>query len=214
MNQLSLRLDKDTSNTMGWGKHLLIATPAIISGINLIIIFTQSIVDYDGYLEKARKQLENRGLILEWLDNISGFFWRKVTPDTVAEHEIWWDQAWAVTYFVLAICLYFIIVHWQNVKYLVSGLIIIAFGLIYLLIPVDFFPDFMPVAGSLDDIVILLTSSGTGFSIFGEWGRRRKIWRKVHSCAEQKPLKALETLCEEYGLELDLQSTPSKKDNQ
>lgn len=212
MNKLSLRVTG--TNDQGWLGRLVTITPLIVTGANLIIAITLPIFHYEYFLEKARKELENRGLIPEWFDNIRGFLWRQVTADTVAEHEIWWHQAWAIGYFILAICFYFIIAHWQDVKYIVSGMIIIVFGLIYMVIPVDIFPDFLPVAGSLDDMVIAWTSSGTGISIWGEYAKRRKLLRKVHSYAEQKPLKALETLCEEYGLELDIKTTVSKNKNQ
>jgi len=211
MSKLSLRVAKERSNPLGGLGYIMALIPLVLSTVNLAIAITLPIFHYDRFLERAIRQLENRGFLRQWLDNISGFFWQQITPDKIAQNEIWWNQTWAVIYFVISLIFCWLVFKWEEAKYFIAGFSAIASGVIYCLLPVDIFPDFIPAGGSVDDVIVFLISSGTGFTVLGEGGKKRKILQKVRSSAEQKPLKALEILCEEYGLELEV--TPDRQDN-
>ncbi|AFZ42509.1 protein of unknown function DUF1232 [Halothece sp. PCC 7418] len=211
MSKLSLRVAREESDLWSGMGRLIALIPLILSAINLMIAITLPIFHYDRLLENAIRKLEGRGFIRKLFDHLSGFFWQQVTPDQLAQDEIWWNQTWAIFYFIISLLLFFIIFRWQEAKYFISGVITISFGVIYSLLPIDIFPDFIPAAGSFDDAIALLISTLLGLTILGEGNKRRRLLKKVRSHAEKNPLKALELLCEEHGLEMEITSDPKNK---
>ncbi len=204
MSKLSLRVAKEKANPLHGLRYVIALLPLILSTLNLVIAITLPIFHYDRLLERAIRQLETRGVLRQWLDNFYGFFWQQITPDRIAQNEIFWNQTWAVIYLVISLIFCWLVLRWEEAKYVIAGLSAIASGVIYFLLPVDVFPDFIPAGGLVDDVIVFLISAGTGFTVLGEGNKKQKILRKIHSSAEQKPLKALEILCEEYGLELEV----------
>lgn len=212
MSQVFLRVAQVKTHPSRWLRRFIAFTPLTVSTLHLLITVTLPLFHYDHFLEKAMQQLEGRGIVQRWLDQFYGFFWQQVTPDQIAQQEIWWNQAWAVGYLLVSMIFCWLVLRWDEAKYVVSGVSVILSGVIYTLMPVDVLPDFIPTAGMFDDVIILLISAGTGFTVLGEGGKKRQILKKVRSSAEKKPLQALEMLCEEYGLELEI--VPDSKKSQ
>jgi uncharacterized membrane protein YkvA (DUF1232 family) len=204
MSQVSLRVAQVKTHPSRWLRRFIAFTPLTVSTLHLLVTVTFPIFHYERFLDKAMRELEGRGVLRRWLDQFYGFFWQHVTPDQIAQQEIGWNQIWAVGYLLVSIIFCWLVLRWDEAKYVISGLNVILCGVIYTLIPVDVLPDFIPTAGTFDDVIILLISAGTGLTVLGEGGKKRQILKKVRSSAEKKPLQALEILCEEYGLELEI----------
>jgi len=212
MSQVSLRVAQVKTNSSSGLRRLIAFTPLSVSTLYLIITIALPLLRYDHFLDKAMRELEERGFLHRWIDQFYGFFWQQITPDYMVQQEIGWNQTWAVGYFLVSMIFCWLVLRWDEAKYVISGLTVILFGVIYTLMPVDVLPDFIPTAGTFDDVIILLISAGTGFTVLGEGGKKRQILKKVQASAEQKPLQALEILCEEYGLELEI--VPDPKESQ
>lgn len=212
MSQVSLRVAQVKTNSSSGLRRLIAFTPLSVSTLHLIIMIALPLLRYDHFLDKAIRELEERGFLHRWIDQFYGLFWQQITPEYMVQQQIGWNQAWAVGYLLLSIIFCWLVLRWDEAKYVISGLTVILFGVIYTLMPVDVLPDFIPTAGTFDDVIILLISAGTGFTVLGEGGKKRQILKKVHASAEQKPLQALEILCEEYGLELEI--VPDPKESQ
>ena len=161
MSKLSLRVAKEKADSFSWFGRLIALTPLVLSTVNLTIAITLPIFHYDRFLERAMREIEGRGILRKWLDNFSGFFWQQVTPDQVAQNEIWWHQTWAAIYLIISLVFCWLVWRWDEAKYFISGAIAIVFGVIYSLLPVDIFPDFIPAAGSFDDAIALLVTDYT-----------------------------------------------------
>ena len=214
MSKLYLRVAKRTNYHLGLLGRIIAIIPLTLTIVNLIIAVTLPIFEYDRFLERAIDKFEGRGFLKHFFDNVSGFFWQQVTPHQIAQNEIWWNQFWAVVYLVVSIIFCWVIFNWYQAKYIISGVSAVVLGIIYSFLPVDILPDFIPAAGSFDDVIVLLISSGTGFTILREGGEKGKILRKAQFLAEEKPIKTLEMLCEEYGLELDIKPDSQKINHQ
>ena len=80
-----------------------------------------------------------------------------------------------------------------------------------MVIPVDVFPDFIPLAGQADDILVDLFGGGFGIASFIEAWKRKSIKKMLEE--PQSANTALDIICREYGFamkELD-QSAISQK---
>ena len=163
MSKLSLRVAKEKADSFSWFGRLIALTPLVLSTVNLTIAITLPIFHYDRFLERAMREIEGRGILRKWLDNFSGFFWQQVTPDQVAQNEIWWHQTWAAIYLIISLVLCWLVWRWAPLTspHFMGGKRGVVFGVIYSLLPVDIFPDFIPAAGSFDDAIALLVTDYT-----------------------------------------------------
>ena len=63
---------------------------------------------------------------------------------------------------ILSWCLSWICFDWKTTKYFVFAAISIGFAATYSLFPVDALPDFIPVAGVIDDLTLNIFGAGLG----------------------------------------------------
>ena len=89
---------------------------------------------------------------------------------------------------------------WDTAKHFVFAAICISFGAIYSLLPIDALPDFIPVAGMLDDLTINIFGSGLGIASVLEYYRKKKQKALVARLITQHPEAAVNVALEDYDL--------------
>lgn len=134
--------------------------------LNAILSLTLPIFDYEGFLEQAQRELEGRGILHRGIDGVYSFLGQQITPEKLAQDEIYWNQTGAIGYLILSLLFCWILLNWKEAKYVIAGLIALASGIVYGMLPVDIVPDIIPTVGFLDDAIALLTTSTIGFMVW------------------------------------------------
>ena len=149
-------------------KKITAFTPVILSIYNLFIVINLPVFDYERFLDRATRELEGRGFVRRLIDHLTGFLWQHSTADQIAQHDIFWDQCWGVIYFFLSLAFAWVVLNWALAKSVIAGLSLIAFSIFYYFNPVDFLPDILPFAGSVDDLIVVIFSTAIGISLMGD----------------------------------------------
>ncbi len=101
----------------------------------------------DNIKEKARKIAADDGLLKNLIDNV------KHKVDEITKNEKLKELFTTVELLVKMVKSY---LNGEYRNYPKRTLLLILFGLLYFLAPIDAIPDFIPVSGFLDDLTILL----------------------------------------------------------
>jgi uncharacterized membrane protein YkvA (DUF1232 family) len=159
------------------------------------------------YKDAAITYRDGRGLFkvgFEWLYET---FWQAKPVTQKTEEEayslVYWQRLYAGAYLAAAWLFVWICFDWKNAHRLIYGLALLLFGIVYALMPVDMFPDFVPVVGLLDDVLVSVFGVGLGISAIVDHGRRQKQTDHIKEIIKEHPASGLRLLLKEHGLAVE-----------
>ena len=169
---------------------LLLATTYFLAG------FLGFLVDHTPWLKEFLHPtaLANPTKVAWW------HIWRPIAS-TVTHIASYVDLAFRLFVFLCAYCLAWATFDPRNIEGYVMGFFNTCLGLAYMISPIDAIPDFVPVAGNLDDAVL-----GTGVLLLGLSSLYRNKLREVKTKTilelidDGNNQKALQMLLEDKGI--------------
>ena len=157
------------------------------------------------YQQASQARIDNRGLLKKAWANIYWYLWDR-TPEPMQVRIdtgaiIRRRRYWSLAEVVLAWFTVWLAFDWDKARHFVFAALSLCAGIVYSLMPVDAIPDFIPVAGVADDIVVNIFSTGLGAASVAEYYRCKKRRELATRLLARHPDSAVEILLEEYGLE-------------
>lgn len=172
--------------------------------INLVIVYAYPIARYDELINNAMESVNHNGLIKQAWRNFYGFVWQGYTDENLAvkfvKKEISISRIWGFLWLFSSLIFSWLVFDWYYAKYVVSGIIYTLLIILYMVIPVDIFPDFLPLAGQVDDVLIDIFGGGFGIASFVEAWKKRNVRKMLDQ--PQSSDAALNWICKEYGFEI------------
>ena len=90
---------------------------------------------------------------------------------------------------------------WDRARHFVFAALSVGAGALYSLAPVDLIPDFIPVAGVADDIVVNVFSAGLGAASVAEYYRAKRRRELAARLIARHPEAAIDIVLDDCGLE-------------
>ena len=147
-------------------------------------------------------EVEGRGYIKRFGIWTYEKFWQKRSDEAKLDARKSSILFWSLTRMLMSWCLVWLCFDWNTVKNFIFAAATISLGAIYSILPVDAIPDFIPVAGGLDDLTVNLFGSGLGVASIMEYYKRKKQKAHIISLISRHPDEAVSIVLEDYNLKL------------
>ena len=154
---------------------------------------------------EAQASIDNRGLLKKAWARAYWYLWdRTPVPDQVrlnADAIVSRRRRWSLTEAALAWLLVWLAFDWDKARHFVFAALSVGAGALYSLAPVNLIPDFIPVAGVADDIIVNVFSAVLGAASVAEYYRARRRRELAARLVARHPEAALDIVLDDCGLE-------------
>ncbi|ERN41152.1 hypothetical protein KR51_00022800 [Rubidibacter lacunae KORDI 51-2] len=184
--------------------HLIAWVFVFLSAVFLLYTLSLSVFGTGEMIEEANKMYEHRGPLKKILSSVRDL-WQETPQEVVVKNtvggKVGYMRFGAMIYFFASLFFLWVVNHWDTAQRLISIAIYLFAVVAYSLIPVDAFPDFIPVAGQLDDALVDACGIGlTGFAV-KDLAHKRKTMEAFECALKESPEAALAIACKEFGVE-------------
>jgi len=167
----------------------------------------QTTIGKEEVVQGVQIEREGRG----WIKRAASWIYSNTWQDYPEEMDlqkklesvVYGIRFWSFVKLIMAWCFVWMCFDWNTAKYFIFSTICISIGIVYSLLPIDALPDFIPVAGNLDDLTVNIFGSGLGIASITEYYRKTKQRRFVEKLISQNPEVALTIALEDYNLSMD-----------
>jgi uncharacterized membrane protein YkvA (DUF1232 family) len=165
------------------------------------------IINPGKYEDAAVVDRAGRGLLKKGWEWLYENLWQATPEETKTEaaaySAVYWQRLYKGACLAAAWLFVWICFDWKRAHRLIYGLALLLFGIVYALMPVDMFPDFIPVVGLLDDVFVSVFGVGLGISAIVDHSRRQKETDHIKEIIKEHPASGLRLLLKEHGLAVE-----------
>lgn len=171
--------------------------------INTGIVYYKTTFERDVFYQRASAQWQHRGIVKKTFQMMHSFIWqgtsseeniRQITEKNI-QRERFWQNVKLIVFFVL----FWLAFDWHRAKQVLFAIVSFGIGIAYALFPIDIIPDFIPVIGFLDDILVNIFGSTIGISALIEQYKQHKNNKLIKDLMQKDPSLAVNLILEEHG---------------
>jgi uncharacterized membrane protein YkvA (DUF1232 family) len=178
----------------------------LLLGVNFVYqLLTQSVQEKI-IAEEVVVQRENRGVVKRWWEDAYSWAWQAEPESSKVKKEVKERISssifWSGVQTLFAWCFVWLCFDWQRAKHFIFAGLSISAGILYSLLPIDVFPDFIPVVGMIDDITFNIFGTSLGLASLHEYYQKRRHKALVENLFKTSPKSAFNVALQDYGLEI------------